>query len=66
MLKIYTTDINISHCYYLGYESGSALIYKGKLAGFATYGISCKDVPKPDIHTNTDNMREYLKDFTKD
>ncbi|XP_072752290.1 chymotrypsin-2-like [Anoplolepis gracilipes] len=43
-------------------NSGSPLIYKGKLVGVATYGISCNVTAVPDVHASIDEeSREYLQ-----
>ncbi|XP_020288289.1 chymotrypsin-2-like [Pseudomyrmex gracilis] len=41
-------------------DSGSPLIYDGKLVGLATYGISCEDISIPDVHTAVNKNLEFL------
>ncbi|XP_071561889.1 chymotrypsin-2-like [Temnothorax nylanderi] len=46
-------------------DSGSPLIYEGKLVGLATYSISCNETPVPDVHTSINQNIEYLNDIIK-
>ncbi|XP_025264870.1 chymotrypsin-2 [Camponotus floridanus] len=47
--------------------SGSPLIYEGKFVGVATYGISCENPPRPDVHISLDEEnREYLQEITRE
>jgi len=44
-------------------DSGSPLIYKGKLVGLTTYSISCIETPVPDVHTSISKNIDYLKEI---
>ncbi|KAL6266477.1 hypothetical protein P5V15_003326 [Pogonomyrmex californicus] len=45
-------------------DSGSPLIYEGKLVGVATYGISCIETPVPDVHAKIKKNLEYFNEIT--
>ncbi|EZA58114.1 hypothetical protein DMN91_007257 [Ooceraea biroi] len=46
-------------------DSGSPLIYEGKLVGVATSGISCDNVPIPDVHPSIYKNIDYLYEIIK-
>ncbi|XP_025075777.1 chymotrypsin-2-like [Pogonomyrmex barbatus] len=45
-------------------DSGSPLIYEGKLVGVASYGISCIETPVPDVHAKINKNLEYFNEIT--